>query len=55
MSAVVQAPAFAQALIISVVVQSDGVGVGDYQIGTVFTTQLHGLSVWDGHLFKERS
>lgn len=51
MCGVVQTPAAAHAVIVSVVVQCHRVGVCDYQTWTLFTTQLHGLFVWNGHLF----
>lgn len=51
--AVLQAPAVAQAFIISVVVQLDGVGVCNYQTRTLSTTQLHGFRAWNSYLLRQ--
>lgn len=53
--AVVQAPAVAQAISISLVIQCHSVGVCDYQTWARFTTQFHGLLVWNSYLFLEGS
>lgn len=53
MCVVVQAPAAALAVTISVVLQRDSVGVCLDQTWTLSTTQLHRLFVWNGHLLRE--
>ncbi len=51
--AVIKAPATTQAFIISVVFQFDSTGRCIYQTWALFTTQLHGLSAWNGQLQVE--
>lgn len=53
MCAVVQAPATALAITISVVLQRDSVGVCLDQTWTLSTTQLVWLFVWNAYLKRE--